>query len=203
MTNPIAVQVLAQDADALAAAEGKVAVLMTGEGGMDPLARRVNRLSKGALQRLAASEAFSDLGDGKVHAISMPAGMAAEAILVLKLEKNADIKTARAAGAELAKAKGLAPLLLCAASHKRAADLANGLILRSYAFEAHMTGDDKGKQPADAAMMVSKPADVEAAMDDINALADGVFFTRDLTNEPSNILTTIEFAIGLKGLEAM
>ncbi|QHQ34916.1 leucyl aminopeptidase [Algicella marina] len=203
MTTPIAIQTVETDLEAIADTEGKVAVLMTAEGGMDPLARRVNRLTKGALQRFADSDTFADLGAGKVHALVAPAGLKAEAVLVLKLEKSVDVTTARAAGAALAGAKGNDALLVCAGSHRRAADIGYGLILRSYAFEAHLTGEGKGKQPADATLMVTKPEDVQAALVPMAALAEGVFFTRDLTNEPSNILTTIEFAERLKGLETL
>ena len=35
----------------------------------------------------------------------------------------------------------------------------------------------------------------------LEKIADGVFFTRDLVNEPSNILTTTEFASRLEGLK--
>ncbi len=203
MTNPISVEIKEIDLDALAGAEGKVAVLMTAEGSMDPLARRVNRLTKGALQRLSESKVFEDLGAGKVVSLAMPAGMKAEAVIVLKLEKNVDAKAARLAGAEIAKAKGLESLTLGAGSHRRAADLAYGVVLRSYSFETHMTGEGKGKQPADATMMVTKPDDMRAALEPMLAIADGVFFTRDLTNEPANILDTTEFAARLEGLEAM
>jgi leucyl aminopeptidase len=46
---------------------------------------------------------------------------------------------------------------------------------------------------------VTKPEEIDAA--GVTALAEGVFFTRDLVSEPANILTTTEFANRLKGLE--
>jgi leucyl aminopeptidase len=38
---------------------------------------------------------------------------------------------------------------------------------------------------------------------DLSAVVDGVFFTRDLVNEPANVLTTTEFANRLQGLEEL
>ena len=61
MTIPISVKISAAEPDRLADAKGKVAVLMTAEGGMDPLARRVNKLTKGALQRLAVDAQSDEL----------------------------------------------------------------------------------------------------------------------------------------------
>jgi len=40
--------------------------------------------------------------------------------------------------------------------------------------------------------MVNAPDDVKAAAAANGAIADGVFFTRDLVNEPANVLTTTE-----------
>jgi leucyl aminopeptidase len=48
--------------------------------------------------------------------------------------------------------------------------------------------------------MVSKPEDISAAAAPMMAVAEGVFFTRDLVSEPSNVLTTTEFAARLSAL---
>ncbi len=200
MTKPIDIRFIETDLDILAGSTGKVAVLVTDDGGMDPAGRRVNRLTKGAVKKLTDSEAFADMKAGAVHAISMPVGMEATALLVIKLAKNASALDARKAGAALAKQAGGAALTLCAGNHRRAADLAYGLALRTYKFAAHKTGDKAGDAPEDATVMVTKPDEVAAAAKPMLAVTEGVFFTRDLTNEPANILTTTEFADRLKAL---
>jgi leucyl aminopeptidase len=48
--------------------------------------------------------------------------------------------------------------------------------------------------------MVTKPGDAAGEWADLAPLAEGVFFTRDLVNEPSNVLTTTDFAKRLEGL---
>ncbi|MEM8804340.1 MAG: leucyl aminopeptidase, partial [Pseudomonadota bacterium] len=64
------------DVDAIATAKGQVAVLVPESGKLDVTARRVNRLTKGALQRFVESDAFEGLSDGSATRLSYPAGMA-------------------------------------------------------------------------------------------------------------------------------
>jgi leucyl aminopeptidase len=58
MTTPITLSFTETDLDALAGAEGKIAVIVPPEGKLDPAGRRLNRLTKGALARLAEAERF-------------------------------------------------------------------------------------------------------------------------------------------------
>ncbi len=48
--------------------------------------------------------------------------------------------------------------------------------------------------------MVGKPEAQDGRADELSALAQGVFFARDLVNEPANVLTTTEFATRLEAL---
>lgn len=203
MTNTVALSFIETDLDAIATVEGRVVVFMTGEGKMDPLAKRVNRLTRGALARFAESDYFEDLKEGQGHIISMPVGLKAEAIQVIRLAKNADVSTSRKAGATAAIFKGTKPLTVLAGSHRRAADIAYGVVLRSYNFSAHRTPDKEKRPNKPVVVMATKPTEVQAAAEDYMAVANGVFFTRDLTNEPANILTTTEFADRLVDLKTL
>ena len=192
----------AVDIDAIADAEGQVAVFVPETGKLDVMARRVNRLTKGALQRFVDSDAFEDLSDGGSSRLSFPTGMAAEAIHVIRLEKRSRGKTAREAGAVLGSALGeKGALVLVSPGLKGLDDVLLGLSLRAYTFEKHRTGDEKPSLGA-VTVMTSDEEAVERAST-VNALASGVWFTRDLTNEPSNILTTTEFADRLEALAAL
>jgi hypothetical protein len=86
MTAPLQTTFEAADPDRIAEIEGRIAVFLQPEGKMDPLARRVNRLTRGALARLAESDAFRRMKAGEGHVLSMPAGLAAEAVLAVKLD---------------------------------------------------------------------------------------------------------------------
>ncbi|MEQ9693894.1 leucyl aminopeptidase [Shimia sp. SDUM112013] len=189
------------DGDVLAGAEGRVAVLVTREGRMDVAARRANRLTRGAVQRVIDAKA-EKAKSGDVTTIAFPAGMAAEALDVMFLERNCTPVEARKAGVALAKLRGTSPLLVCAGAHRRAASLAMGIALRDYEFEDHRSADPK-EDPRAVRMMVTRPDEISAQAAPMLAVADGVFFTRDLTNEPANVLTTTEFANRLADMAAL
>ncbi|WP_420397966.1 leucyl aminopeptidase [Nioella sp.] len=198
MTTPIAISFSETDLDALAGAEGKLAVIVTPDGKLDQSARRVNRLTKGALVRLAESDAWDKAKTGDCVSLGFPTGLAAEALLVVKLPRRVSVEEARRAGAELAKAKGKAALTVAAGAFHRAADMSFGLAMRAYEFTDHKTGDTSMGEAA--VFLVSKPEDVSAEAAPMTAVAEGVFFTRDLVSEPSNVLTTEEFAARLAAL---
>jgi leucyl aminopeptidase len=116
----------------------------------------------------------------------------------VKLPRRPSVEEARKAGAALAKARGKGALTVCAGSTTKVAELGLGLVLRGYAFNDHKTGETSAAE--DATLMVTKPAEAAEAWADLAPLAEGVFFTRDLVNEPSNVLTTTDFAKRLEGL---
>ncbi len=180
------------DLDLIAKAPGRVAVIVTPEGKMGPAARRANRLTKGAVARLVESERFGKVKTGDVTSLAWPAGMQAEALDVLVLPNRPDADEARKAGAKLTKLAGSKEVLLMAGNQKGTEDLALGMVLRSYDFDVHKT-----KESAAAGVITishNKSDEVEEAFAPLYAVADGVRMTRDLTNEPANVLTTTEFA---------
>lgn len=191
------------DLDKIAAAKGRVVVIVTPDGKLDQAARRANRLSKGAIMRFMESERFSKAKPGEVLTLEWPVGLAAEALDVLVLPRNASAVQARKAGAALGKLKGGKPVLVMAGSLKSAPNLALGLALRDYRFEAHKTADDAGKAPEPVVICHSNAAEMSAAADPLLAVAEGVHFTRDLVNEPANVLTTTEFANRLAEMTAL
>ena len=192
MTKPISLTLTTTDLDALAGAEGKLAIVVTPDGKMDQPARRVNRLTKGAVARLTESKKWEKMKPGEGFVIGFPVGLAAEALSVVKLDRRPKLDEARKAGAELARFKGDAALTLAASNQGRLDELALGLILRGYAFTTHQTEERDAIR--DARFMVNKPEEQEEALASIRARAEGVFFTRDLVSEPANVLTTQEFA---------
>ena len=187
------------DIDRIAGHSGRVAVFLEPEGRLDAGARRVNRLTKGALQRLVESDRFTSLNPGDVLSMGFPAGMAAEAVDVIHMPRRADVKTARKAGAALAKRRGDSDLLMLAAGTRRVTDVAFGLAMRDYGFEDHKSSPKPRKGSVE--VMCSKPEDAREAAAPLMAVAEGAFMTRDLTNAPANILTTTNFAERLAEME--
>ncbi|MCA0043705.1 leucyl aminopeptidase [Celeribacter litoreus] len=199
MTELAKLSVTDLDLDAIATHEGRVVVCISPDGKLNPGARRINRLTKGALARFVESEGFERLKEADAKDMAYPAGMAAEAVQVVKLSNQASVAVARKAGVAIGAALGEAGALVLPGSLKRVEELALGMALRHYSFTAHKTAD--AKDLPEVAIAVSKPEAVD--LSNVLALAEGVFFTRDLVSEPSNVLTTTEFANRLKDLEAL
>ncbi|WP_425078387.1 leucyl aminopeptidase [Ruegeria denitrificans] len=192
MSSLIPVRFQEFDLDAMAQAEGRVAIIIPPDGKMNPAARRANRLTKGAVARLVESEKFGKSKTGDVISMAWPAGMAAEALDVVVLPRRPEADEARKAGAALAKCAGGQDMLVLVGNQAQTENLALGLVLRSYDFNAHKTKDSEGS--GSITIGHSKPTEAEAEFAPLYAIADGVRMTRDLTNEPANVLTTSEFA---------
>lgn len=198
MTHPVAISFAETSPEAIAAFPGRV-VLVVGAA-LSPLGRRIDRLTRGALARAMASEAWGKVKPGESLSIGFPAGLACEALDLVALDRKADQGAARKAGARVA--RGLGPLgaLVVAEGHPRAADMAFGLALRAYRFDYHTEA-----KPAfgPVTLMVAKPEEVARAAAPHAALAEGIFFARDLVNEPANILTTDDFAARLAAMQEL
>ncbi|MEO1240026.1 MAG: leucyl aminopeptidase, partial [Pseudomonadota bacterium] len=190
------------DLDAIATLPGRLAVFVATTGKLDQLGRRVNRLTKGALARFAESTAFGDMAAGDATDMAFPAGLAADALQVVKLDRRPSEADARKAGAAIGAAAGSDPVTVLAGNIRGIDGIALGAVLRNYSFVDHKTGDAGKAQTAPAfEFMVTKPDEAESATAHVAALTEGVFFTRDLVNEPSNVLTTTEFADRLVALK--
>ena len=187
--------------DIIADQIGRVAVFLDDEGRMDVSARRVNRLTKGAVARLIESERFQKMKQGQVFTLNLPVGMAAEAVDIVRLSRRATVEQARAAGASLAKLRGDADLLMATGNAKYSAQIAFGLAMRDYSFVDHKTAGETKKGAV--VVMCGKTDEVMAAASPLMAVAEGAFMTRDLINEPANILTTSEFANRLVDMKSL
>ncbi len=200
MTTPLSPSFVATNIDQIKDAEGILAIFIPSEGSLDGMARRVNRVSRGAVARLAESEAFEKLDEGRAIMLAYPVNMAAEGVIVVKLSRRPAVVTARKAGATIARMAGGKQIHVLCGNLRRPEEVALGLSLRAYDFDDHFTKDPK--EPGAVSFMVNKPEEVQAAAAANDAVAQGVFFTRDLVNEPANVLTTTEFADRLVALKA-
>jgi leucyl aminopeptidase len=201
MTDLTPISFAATDIDALAARTGRVAVIVTPEGKLEQSARRVNRLTKGAVQRFVDSDGFAKLKPGNVMSMAWPAGMMAAAVDVICLARNHSVDEARRAGAALGKLRGTHDLLLAADGARRVAEIAFGLVMRDYDFTPHKT--DAEAAAGEVLVMCTGPDEAQAAAAPLLAVAEGAFMTRDLVNEPANVLTTTEFANRLSEMASL
>jgi leucyl aminopeptidase len=201
MTEVVAVNCVALELSGLAQLEGRLVVIADPEGGLDAAGKRIDRLGRGALKRALASPAWDKLGPGEALSLAFLPGLAAEAVQIVKLPRRAETVQSRKAGATVAAAAAGRPLHLALGTRKDAAALALGLMLRAYAFTDHKTGD-KDAAPT-VTIHVADPEGFAPLLAEARALAEGVLWTRDLVNEPANVLTTTEFADRLTGLKKL
>ncbi|TAG08851.1 MAG: leucyl aminopeptidase [Rhodobacterales bacterium] len=201
MSQPLPIQFQPTDLEALASAKGRIAVLADATTPLTPALRRLDRLTKGALARALGSDVFGKLKPGEGMELAFPTGLACDALQVLRLAKRADVSAARKAGSAIGRAHGAGGTLVLAEGHARAADLAFGLAMRAYEFNAHKSGEKT--TPGPVTLMATDPEAVARAASPMAAVAEGVFFTRDLVNEPANILTTHDFAARLAAMQEL
>ena len=203
MTSIATTDCLAVDLSTIAEIEGTLGLVVSEDGKLDPVARRVNRLMRGGLERLAASKSFGKASAGQVFALAYPAGMEAELVLVAKLDRRPNAADARRAGARIGAKKTGDALTLLLGNNTRAAEIGFGALLRDYSYRDHKSGDDDPKGERTVTLMVSKPDETKAALATLLPVAEGVFLTRDLTNAPANDLTTDAFADQIKSMSAL
>ncbi len=198
MPHPPAIAFHPIDPAAFAAHPGRIVVFA--DAATAQAARRVDRLARGAVTRAMAAPGWAKVKPGEGMDLAFPAGLAAEVLQVIRLPRRTDALTARKAGAAVGRAlheKGT--LVIC--DHPRAADVSFGMAMRAYDFTPHKTGEKTA--PGPVTMMVPSPETVAAAAAPMAAVAEGVFFTRDLVNEPANVLTTDDFAARLAAMQEL
>ena len=192
MSEQVLVDFRETDFDGLCQVSGRVAVLIAADDRPGAIVRRLDRKMRGAISRALANGAWAKLKVAEALDLKFPAGVPAEAVQLVKLPRKSTGIEARKAGSAIGRELGEAGVAVLAANHPRAADVAFGLTLGSYAFSQYHT-DDKTKK-GNATFHVDKPDAVRAAAAPMQAVAQGVCFTRDLVNEPANVLTTVGFS---------
>jgi leucyl aminopeptidase len=168
---------------------------------LSPSARHLDERLEGGLTRAMKASRF--LGKkGQSLSLLAPAGSKLDRVYAVGLGKPAEIDALRvqATGGQIYAAlghKGRAATVAVDAIDKcqlsaaeMAAELAYGARLRSYRFDKYRTKEEKDAKPTLRGFKVlcDKPGTARAAFADLDKIADGVFFTRDLVSEPANVL---------------
>ena len=201
MTRPAEISFTTPDAAPMAEAEGAVAVFTLADGALSGAAQAADKLTGGAVSRLTGGKAYKGkAGDSAI--IAVPSGMKADKLIVVGLGEKPNARDARKAGAAAIKAAGTGALSIWGTGGVTIeAETAFGAALRRYDFDVYKKKEEDAEAPG-AIRFVSDDADAVAkASKPLAALAEGVFFTRDLVNEPANVLTTGDFAARLAAME--
>lgn len=160
MSHPVQIRFEDSDKGDLTDLTGRIALFADAAGALSPMARKLDRAAKGALTRAVGSEAFGKLKPGEALELAFPAGLAADAVQILRLPKRTDAEAARKAGASIGAAHRDKALTVLAETHPRAAEIAFGLALRAYEFEIYRSGEKKDFGPV--SFCVAKPEEVAA-----------------------------------------
>ncbi|MFV0300787.1 MAG: leucyl aminopeptidase [Paracoccus sp. (in: a-proteobacteria)] len=209
MTHPVEIRFTETDAEKIAGHEGRIAILVTPG---KPVAVRLPKAAREAVRRAMESREGQKLKPGQSLELAFPAGIAAEAIQLVALPPRSTLAEARKAGGAIGAKLGKTHVLVLAGNHKQAGEVALGLALRGYDFSVYHTTPTNEAGEGEAAAQPEKPRVTFMAKDpetlawgakDAAAVAEGVFFTRDLVNEPANVLTTSDFADRLKAMEEL
>ncbi len=197
--------------DAEADAVRAVAVLAFTEGALSPAAETLDAAANGSIKRAIVQGRFTGKA-GQTLDLIAPAGVALARILVVG-GGEADKFTPEAAEAFAAsafqalKTSGVETLdiMLTGLPAEAGAHAAFGARLASYRFDAYRTTEAEDKKPSITRLRVlcDDPKAAKKAYQPMDAVADGVFFTRDLVSEPANVLYPEEFARRVKKLEKL
>ncbi len=197
-------------------AKGTVFVLLGEDGKPGEAGGAVD--PAGVLGRACAAAGFSGK-PGSVVEVLAPEGVAFDRLVGIGAGKAASrddhawLKLGGAVAASLRNASDVTVVLDApdeTVGPGQAANLAAGILLRSYRFDKYKrTPGDNGdggagaRKPARVTIQCADPAKARKAFADLAAVVDGVFLARDLVNEPANALGPMEFAGRARELEQL
>ena len=208
MSTPLTPVTFAAEAEAdVTKVEEALVVFADGSGALCPAGAAADAAMGGALSRALADPDVKAKA-GMTRAFGYPSGMAAKKVVLASLGAEPDRAAARKTGAAIAKQlpRGAATLAVGGAgSDALIAEAIWAITLRQYEFSEYKTrkDDDDPKKPNSLHVLAEAPEALAAASADFAALAEGVFFTRDLVSEPANRLTTDEFAARLAAMQEL
>ena len=176
----------------------RISIFIEDEKKLNRICNHLNKLTKGMILKAISSKEFEKKSCGELLTLSFPGVVQAKYLDLVKWTKSGQPNDARKAGVNLAKKSDNSKILICANGQKLLEELMKGYLLRRYEFSNYKTIEDKGV--GSVTLMLKRPKDFEKSLLETKAIVDGVFFTRNLVNEPANILNTVEFSNRLKEL---
>lgn len=199
------------------AAEGALVVAATAGSNLQASATAADKAMGGAMTRALKSGKFTGKA-GQVLEFMAPSGLSASRVLLVGLGKAEEFD---ANGAEHLAASMTGRLLTSGEkaltfaidlpkgsklkASALAAHLASGAKLRSYTFNTYRTKNREDFEPTLKTVTVgtTDAAGARKAWGALDAVAEGVFFARDLVNEPPNFLYPVEFARRAKAMSKL
>ncbi len=188
-----------------------VAVLVFEDGIFSLAAQALDATVSGAVKRAVAEGRFTGKNGQSVELVVAWGSEAVRIVVAGGGEQSKfDAAAAEAFAANAYKAVKISgaealDLMLAGEDAPTVAQAALGARLASYRFDKYRTTEAEEKKPSVATVRVicDDPKAAKKAYKPLEAVADGVFFTRDLVCEPANILYPEEFARRVKKLEKL
>ncbi len=202
---------------------GETLVIFAKDGGdLTKAAKALDQKSGGAISKAIKIADFKGKAKKSLEILA-PAGLEQERIIVAGLGKHEDYTTAdwlNLGGALGAKLKGLkggtAGIVAETGAEpgpdgESAANMALGIILRSYDFKKYKTRKNAGNGEDDAAcngpdkieIFCTSPNEAASHFAVLQSVGEGVILARDLVNEPANALGPAEFIDRIRELEKL
>jgi leucyl aminopeptidase len=160
---------------------------------------QLDEVCGGTISRALAAAEFTG-GKGKTCIILAP-GANLTRVLAVGIGKADELtqKILEEAGgviaANLAREAAVA-VSINALTSQQGAEVALGVMLRSYRFDRYRTKEKPEDKPrlSKLTVLVAEPSKAKAAWEPLDATAKGIFLTRDLVSEPPNVLDPPEMA---------
>lgn len=167
--------------------------------------KNTDKISKGALSHaITASKTFKGKNGDTVSTICQH--LQAEIAILAGFDAKSELEQRNFGGKvfdAISAAKVTeADIVIESDNPEIAANIALGAKLKSYTFNKYFTKKTKDELPQikTIKLQVAEPAKAKKAYAPLAATADAIFFTRDLTSEPSNVLNPESYAKEIKKL---
>jgi leucyl aminopeptidase len=179
--------------------KGGTVVVFAAEGRkLAPTGKALDKTSGGALSRAMESSRFTGR-ELETLAVLAPAKLGVARVLMVGSGKSDDAPGAwkNRGGTILAQLNAAGEKNAVVAvdqpaktESQAAADLAFGARLRSYRFDKYRTKEKPEQKPSlnDLVFLVKDQAGAKRGFAQLDKVADGVFFTRDVVSEPANVI---------------
>jgi len=190
--------------------KGVAILTIAGKDGLGETAQALDAATDGAVTRAMQIARFKGKAKAKLDIIA-PHGSGVDRICLIgigdqKDRSHTDWRNFGGIAAGFAKPETVSTIVLeavgGAVTGMDAACFADGLTLKSYAFDRYKTKksldedeEDAGaKKPAKITISLDDHAEAKKAHKSVSGITSGIILARDLVNEPANVLGPVEFA---------
>lgn len=186
--------------------EDAVAVLIGEDLKLSKKTEELDKKMGGSIKRLIKNKQFKGK-KGSIKTIPAPHGIKNKVVIIAGLGKKkhvTEINIQKLGGRILAAANTheMASLAIIAEDNvKDVANLAYGAELRAYRFDKYHTKDNDNTVVTEVTCYTTKPSPQEKKYKELEKVAVGVYYARDLVTEPPNVLHPETYADRCEHLE--